>query len=1151
MKKKFLVVGIVPCILLVGILISCGINWILRDSRQISGIVQDADGAETFLNELSDQFGEHFSAKNGTFTVQSISDETLGERNFYCYSPMIDGIPVVGSQIILSVDQSGIVTDLISSYNDAIYEVDLSPVLSIEEVEEIVCQVFKDDQDMLFSESVIVEAFLVIYAPQSTIEPVLMYIVQVHGEDDDRKDDLTNEKSDNIGQVSNMLDMTYYIYANGQNAGEVYQVSDNLNCAEYSITYQDYTVNVTPVAGTDNQFQLADPDRGISIYKTFYVPSKELNGVQYYQAILPGQTTVFTAEDSILWGDYDYDFDHLDENAVALLSNLSQAYDYYRSVLGRVSYDGKGAQIVASYNYNFHNDKRVDVSRNDQWKNAAWYRGEQQFLFGMGEYEYALDVVAHEFTHAVINYTCGGGSGLSNVVESRTIEESISDIMGSLIERKSGSDLWIIGEDANGSTRSLSNPDIRHYSAFDSENDVHYNSGIYTYAAYRMMTDSRTENISDETWARVFYFSMFMLPSDATMLNGRQGVLEAATAYGFTGTQLQAVRDAFDAAGIIEPVCVKVTLTATDGSADLRRVSVNCIRQNTDGVVSDEDQIQIESVSNGEFILSGVDADASYELNLYYDDVLVKTVVLDDLANRENYVDNTIEETIDLSIAWLDIVITDQDGAFVSGVAVEVWAADNVNGIVGLIREAAAAVNGAGEQIYRLPVTPGVYCISFPGAEIEDTVEILSDMTLTYIMDYDLTMYGEIVKQYEAEYGKLEWYDTGHGVTYIGVFLLELLDFDGDGVEELLIGYSIPHPSGVEDCAWPYFDVWQLENAQPVLAYEGAVIGQSDVGKHCSFTLWNGTYYLITGREGYEWDITLLALEDGVFISHTTLTDREEQGCSINGMEVSSEVFYQTLDQIRMGEPYYYNAAYQSGCFNGSIYDSSNYTVDDLLEKLNAAKQLLGVDMKDDLSVYADTVQQYEDMYGLIDYNIYFQNQADQSGKTYMLKGVCLLKPIDFDGDSTSELLIGYGKTEDDETGFTRLYADVWGMNRETPVLLYSGASFPGESYYNAIAYKKMDGIYYLMDGISGERYAQTELYRLIDGQFEKVYTLRAEFPDNTSSYTLNGASISVAEYVEYLYENITKQNARFMNLDELEEYEAALTVVRARIGLK
>jgi bacillolysin len=79
---------------------------------------------------------------------------------------------------------------------------------------------------------------------------------------------------------------------------------------------------------------------------------------------------------------------------------------------------------------------------------------------------------------------------------------------------------------------------------------VHTNSGIFNFAAYKMMTDSRTSTISGATWSTVFYGSLFKLPSNATFADGRAAVLNTAKSLGFTTTQQQAITDAFNAVGI-------------------------------------------------------------------------------------------------------------------------------------------------------------------------------------------------------------------------------------------------------------------------------------------------------------------------------------------------------------------------------------------------------------------------------------------------------------------------------------------------------------------------------------------------------------------------------------------------------------------------
>ena len=63
------------------------------------------------------------------------------------------------------------------------------------------------------------------------------------------------------------------------------------------------------------------------------------------------------------------------------------------------------------------------------------------------DFEAALDVVGHEYTHGVVNYAVANGGGLIYQGESGALNESYADILGSLIENKTGSARWLIGED--------------------------------------------------------------------------------------------------------------------------------------------------------------------------------------------------------------------------------------------------------------------------------------------------------------------------------------------------------------------------------------------------------------------------------------------------------------------------------------------------------------------------------------------------------------------------------------------------------------------------------------------------------------------------------------------------------------------------------
>ena len=306
------------------------------------------------------------------------------------------------------------------------------------------------------------------------------------------------------------------------------------------------TINVQEENG---KYRLKDTTRNIEIYKTDY------SGILFKTPSLPGKIAVTGGLFS----------NTVDDEAAYCMVNMSKVYDYYKNVLGRRSFDDNGKTIKVSYDY--HNDGFFW----DTYFNAYWDPDIQQFAFGNdGRFDRCLDVMGHEFTHSVISYVVGTGysPGLIYSGESGGLNESYADIIGSLIEGKSSGDRWLIGEDGSSNAlRSMQSPKsvdakcLENYSEYTSQADVHYTSSIFNYAAYKMMTDSRTSSVSSQTWADVFYKSLFSLTEDATFLQGRRAVLYSANNHGFTSQQQQAIKDAYDAVGICEPDNVRIVLT--------------------------------------------------------------------------------------------------------------------------------------------------------------------------------------------------------------------------------------------------------------------------------------------------------------------------------------------------------------------------------------------------------------------------------------------------------------------------------------------------------------------------------------------------------------------------------------------------------------
>lgn len=117
---------------------------------------------------------------------------------------------------------------------------------------------------------------------------------------------------------------------------------------------------------------------------------------------------------------------------------LGATYAFFWEVLGRHSMDGKGFPLIGTVHYG------------QAYENAFW-NGEQM-VFGDGDGEIfnrftiALDVVAHELTHGVIE----SEAGLAYVNQSGALNESVSDVFGILtkqhaLQQTAEQSDWIIG----------------------------------------------------------------------------------------------------------------------------------------------------------------------------------------------------------------------------------------------------------------------------------------------------------------------------------------------------------------------------------------------------------------------------------------------------------------------------------------------------------------------------------------------------------------------------------------------------------------------------------------------------------------------------------------------------------------------------------
>ena len=265
--------------------------------------------------------------------------------------------------------------------------------------------------------------------------------------------------------------------------------------------------------------------------------------------------------------------------------NAGITYDYYFASFGRDSFDGNGATIHSTVHYSTN------------YVNAFW--NGSQMVYGDGDGVQSdpltvLDVVGHELTHAVTDYS----SDLIYSNESGALNEAMSDIFGAAIEAyRDGAvslDTWKVGEACwtpgteGDALRYMYDPVLGddsdyypdRYTGGNDNGGVHINSGIANLAFYLMVEggthpQGKTSNQvpaldavdsynSLTKAAAIFYRTntVYLTPS-STFSDARAATVSAAAEL-YGATEVAVVEAAWDAVGVLPPPDYVVLDTRSD-----------------------------------------------------------------------------------------------------------------------------------------------------------------------------------------------------------------------------------------------------------------------------------------------------------------------------------------------------------------------------------------------------------------------------------------------------------------------------------------------------------------------------------------------------------------------------------------------------------
>src|SRR5262249_20265277 len=116
--------------------------------------------------------------------------------------------------------------------------------------------------------------------------------------------------------------------------------------------------------------------------------------------------------------------------AVSAHANAAHVHDFYRSVLARTGVDDRGIYVVSVINVTDTSREPPPTWHTAVWdQNKMWYGQDNDGGGGLRSFARFLDVIAHELTHGVTQFT----SDLVYRDQSGALNESFSDIFGVLI----------------------------------------------------------------------------------------------------------------------------------------------------------------------------------------------------------------------------------------------------------------------------------------------------------------------------------------------------------------------------------------------------------------------------------------------------------------------------------------------------------------------------------------------------------------------------------------------------------------------------------------------------------------------------------------------------------------------------------------------
>ena len=501
-------------------------------SKTFDAKVTNSDEVVKFLNSSS----ADLAGEKNSFAVNSVEKDDLGFTHYRTIMTK-DGVPVLGSEVNVHVDNKG-----------KVYAVNGNMQVQVPDKKWSSLNNSSEDKAKQVALSLVNAKLLLVQdaSQAKVVDSPKLYLYEYNGE-------FKLVYLVKVAAYEEKQPVNYEVYVGAEDGQVVNSKSYTENIVGKGTDLSGKSVAINLTAQNGKYYMIDTTKLSNGAIRTYDMNNITESNYSYYAnrgvfkgTLIGGTSTTFNTERT--------------KAAVSAQVNVGKVLDYYKTEFNRNGIDGKGSDVKIGV----HLDKNYD--------NAFWDGTINAMLFGDGDGKEfsslaaALDVIGHEMTHGVVQYT----SNLNYENQPGALNEALADIMGEAAENKAND--WLMGEDvftpgiAGDGLRNFADPgNVKYaqpsnYSQYPGDeanptrdNDyggVHNYSGIILKAAYNIGS-----KIGKKEMGKLFYRANYYFTSTTTFGQARKAALQAATdLYGLNSTNYKIVQSAFDSVGITSTV---------------------------------------------------------------------------------------------------------------------------------------------------------------------------------------------------------------------------------------------------------------------------------------------------------------------------------------------------------------------------------------------------------------------------------------------------------------------------------------------------------------------------------------------------------------------------------------------------------------------